>query len=156
MNRRRHLAAVEPAPTPETLPVYFDMAAPADLPRVVGGALRLLGVRDGTSGVWLDDEVLTATFGRWSLTTPTANIASAEVTGPYSAWRAIGPRLSLADRGLTFGSVATAGVCLRFHHPVPGIEPTGLVRHPSLTVTVAQPALLVEALRGVIAPVADS
>jgi hypothetical protein len=146
MTRRRHHAAVEPVPRPETLPVHFDMAAPADLPSAVGGALRLLGVRDGASGVWLDDDVFTATFGPWRLTTSTANIASVEVTGPFSAWRAIGPRLSLRDRGLTFGSTAAAGVCLRFHRPVPGIEPAGLLRHPSLTITVAHPALLVEAL----------
>ena len=59
----------------------------------------------------------------------------------------LGARLSLADRGLTFGTVATRGVCIQFREPVRGIEPTGLLRHPNLTVTVAEPDLLVTRLR---------
>jgi hypothetical protein len=31
-----------------------------------------------------------------------ANLWAVRLTGPYRAWRAIGPRLSLADHGLTF------------------------------------------------------
>lgn len=31
-----------------------------------------------------------------------ANLWAARLTGPYRAWRAIGPRPSLADHGLTF------------------------------------------------------
>ena len=43
-------------------------------------------------------------------------------------------------------------MCVRFRggggsEPVRGIEPTGLLRHPGLTVTVAQPELLVASLR---------
>jgi hypothetical protein len=29
------------------------------------------------------------------------------------------------------------GLCITFREPVPGIEPTGTLRHPALTVTVA-------------------
>jgi hypothetical protein len=64
---------------------------------------------------------------------------SVEVTGPFAAWKVLGARLSLADRGLTFGTVPSAGVCVSFRDPVSGIEPTGRLRHPNLTVTVAQP-----------------
>ncbi|MBB5085085.1 hypothetical protein [Nonomuraea endophytica] len=54
---------------------------------------------------------------------------------------------SLADRGLTFGSNTRQGVCLRFHSPVHGGEPIGLVRHRGLTVTVADPAALIRRLQ---------
>jgi hypothetical protein len=137
----------QPVPTPVSaaLPVHFGLAVPNGLP-AVGSALWLIGVRPGRDGVWLDDVLFTATFGPWRLTTERANIRGARVTGPYSPWRAIGPRLSLADRGLTFGSATGCGVCVQFRRPVPGIEPTGLLRHPTLTVTVAQPGLLLEAL----------
>ena len=63
--------------------------------------------------------------------------------GPFSAVKAVGPRLSLSDRGLTFGTSTAAGVCVRFREPVAGIEPLGLVKHPNLTMTVAEPELLV-------------
>lgn len=132
---------------PAALPVHFGLADPGELGSVVGAALRLLGVTPASSGVWVDDEVLTARFGPWVLRTPTANVADARVTGPYQAWKVAGPRLSLADRGLTFGTTTRAGVCLTFREAVAGIEPTGLLRHPSLTVTVSEPELLVERLR---------
>lgn len=112
-----------------------------------GLVLRVIGVRPDSSGVRVHDGKLDVRFGRWVLVTPLTNVRSAEVSGPYRSWKVIGARLSLADRGLTFGTNATAGVCIRFHRPVPGLEPTGLLRHPALTVTVAQPHLLVGRLR---------
>lgn len=132
---------------PALLPVHFGFADPRELGPVVGAALRLLGVTTASSGVWVDDEVVTATFGPWVLRTPVGNVAGARVTGPYAAWKVAGARLSPADRGLTFGSTTRAGVCLTFREAVPGIEPTGLLRHPSLTVTVSEPELLVDRLR---------
>ncbi|MGH3611848.1 MAG: hypothetical protein ACRDRK_04380 [Pseudonocardia sp.] len=130
-----------------TSAVHYTFAPPDDLPPLVGTALRILGVWSADSGVRVDDDVLDITYGPWRLTTPIHNLASADVDGPYSPWRAIGPRLSLADRGLTFGSNTKVGACIRFHHPVPGIEPTGLLLHPSVTVTVERPDLLVRCLR---------
>lgn len=98
----------------------------------------------------MTDDLVTVTFGPWVLRTPTSNVAHAEVTGPYETWKVAGPRLSLADRGLTFGTSARTGVCVSFHEPVPGIEPLGVIRHPSLTVTVSEPELLVVRLRAAI------
>lgn len=138
-------------PGPATLPVYFGLADPDELGPVLGRAVRLVAGSPATNGVWVDDDVVTATFGRWVLRTVTRNIANAEITGPYEAWKVAGPRLSAADRGLTFGTTTRAGVCIDFHDPVPGIEPTGLLRHPSLTVTVSEPDLLVVRLRAAIA-----
>jgi hypothetical protein len=50
--------------------------------------------------------------------------------------------VSLVDRGLTFASTGRRGVCIRFFEPVRGIEPLGVIRHPSLTVTVREPDAL--------------
>jgi hypothetical protein len=59
-------------------------------------------------------------------------------TGPYSLIKTIGPaHLSFADRGLTFATNSERGLCIRFATPVRGLDPLGLVRHPAVTVTVA-------------------
>jgi hypothetical protein len=112
-----------------------------------GFVLRAIGVRPDSCGLRVHDGKLDVWFGSWRLLTPLSNVRGAELSGPYRAWKVLGARLSLADRGLTFGTNAAAGACIRFHRPVQGIEPTGLLRHPALTVTVAEPHLLVEELR---------
>jgi hypothetical protein len=137
---------MSPSPVPASRPAHFELAAPTGLPAVVRSALWLIGVRPERDGVWLDEDRFVARFGPWRLSAPRSDVVDAEVTGPYSAWKAIGPRLSLADRGLTFGTAADRGVCVRFRRPVAGIEPSGLLRHPTLTVTVAEPDLLLAAL----------
>ena len=95
----------------------------------------------------VDDAALRVRFGPWRMTVPRSEIDTAQVSGPYRAVKALGVRLSLADRGLTFGSTAAGGVCVEFTHPRRGIEPFGLLRHPGLTLTVADPDGLVAALR---------
>lgn len=110
--------------------------------------LALSGVRPSTCSVTLrDDDVLVARFGPWRCETPLANVADASVTGPYRWWRAVGPRLSLGDRGATFGSTPAGGACIQFREPVPALAPGGRLRHPGLTVTVTDPARFVERLR---------
>jgi hypothetical protein len=107
------------------------------------------GVTPGTTGVEIDrsDGRLVARFGPWTVDTPLDNIERAEVTQHYSPLKTIGPaHVSLADRGLTFASNDAEGVCIAFKKAVRGIDPGGLVRHPALTVTVADPAALVDAL----------
>lgn len=108
--------------------------------------LRLITVRPDNANVRVDGVDLIARFGPWHLTTPLINIDEAQITGPFAAWKVCGPRISLGDRGLTFGTNADRGVCITFRQPVAGIEPTGLLRHPSLTVTVADPAGLLARL----------
>lgn len=98
--------------------------------------LILHGVRKRWALVVLDDDKLIAQFGPWRLSTEISNIARTTVTGPYRWYRAIGIRMSLVDRGLTFGSNARAGLCIEFVRPVQAFLP---VRHPGLTVTVADP-----------------
>ena len=101
-------------------------------------AALLFGVTPGNAGVEVSDGHLLARYGLWSLRTPLANVGGTEVTGPYTILKTIGPaHLSLVDHGLTFSSNAERGLCICFREPVPGLEPTGRLRHPALTVTVA-------------------
>ncbi|MGH8910328.1 MAG: hypothetical protein ACRD0K_28495 [Egibacteraceae bacterium] len=98
----------------------------------------LFGVTPRTAYVDVSDERILARFGPWSVCTPLANVAGTQITGPYWALKTIGPaRLSLADRGLTFATNTRRGLCICFRDPVSGIEPTGCLHHPALTVTVS-------------------
>ena len=109
--------------------------------------LALLGIRPATALVELDAEALTVRFGPWRLRTARSNITGAERAGPYRWWRVIGPHISQVDRGVTFGTSVAAGVCVRFATPVPALLPGRWLRHPGLTVTVADPDGLLRALR---------
>ena len=111
--------------------------------------LPALAFGGGPSTAWaeLDDHELRARFGLWSLCTPRSNIAGAQRSGGFSIVKAGGPaRLSLSDRGVTFATNGDAAVCVRFHEPVKAIDPTGLIRHPGATLTVADPAAFLAAL----------
>jgi hypothetical protein len=109
--------------------------------------LSVLGITPSTASVTVTAERLTARFGPWTCSTELANVAGVERTGPYRWYRVIGPHLSLADRGLTFGTKTSDGLCVRFREPVAGLDPFGLLRHPGLTVTVADPDALARRLR---------
>ncbi|WP_203596802.1 hypothetical protein [Actinomadura bangladeshensis] len=113
--------------------------------------LSLLGVRPNTCHLTLGSSRLEVRFGPWTVRTTLDNVAGAEITGPYSAWKVIGARMSLADRGLTFGTSTEQGVCIRFHRPVRGLEPAGLLRHPGLTITLADPSTVARRLQEVAA-----
>lgn len=99
--------------------------------------LALMGVTPWTARVTLSSDRLVARFGPFSAQSPVENIRCASQTGPYSAVKAIGARLSLVDSGLTFGTSTRGGVCVLFEKPVVGIDPTGRMRHEGLTLTVA-------------------
>jgi hypothetical protein len=95
------------------------------------------GITPWTAWVDLTSEALRVRFGAWSTHVTRGNIDRAEVTGPYRFIKVAGPpHLSLADRGVTFATNRTAGVCIRLHNPIRAIDPLGIVRHPALTVTV--------------------
>lgn len=114
--------------------------------RVARALLLPLAITPATARVLVRGDQLHARFGAWSVTTPLENVAAVSETGPYSRLLAYGVRVSLADRGLTFATNARAGLCLSFHAPVAGVEPTGRLRHPGLTVTVSDPRGLRAAL----------
>ncbi|MFG1948141.1 hypothetical protein [Nonomuraea sp. NPDC048826] len=126
-----------------TMENRYDFAFDHRYARLLG----LLGIRPDTSYVLVTDDALRVRFGRWEVATPLSNVTDVRVTGPYTAIKAIGVRMSLADRGLTFGSGTREGVCVRFREPVRGSDPLGLMRHPGLTVTVADCAGLADRLR---------
>lgn len=112
----------------------------------VGRTAELLGLASHAY-VDVDDTTFTARFGPWLVRTPLSNISGVSVTGPYSTWKVIGPpRLSMSDRGLTFATNARQGLCIQFFEPVGGIEPSGRIRHPGLTVTVADPVRVMAAI----------
>jgi hypothetical protein len=94
------------------------------------------------------DDRFSAQFGRWRVSTPLANVASVEVTGPYQFFKTAGPaRLGISDLGLTFATNGDRGVLITFKKRVRGIEPLGVLRHGELTVTVAEPEELAELLQ---------
>ena len=120
----------------------FDFAGPYKLPA------RLFGVTEQSAYVLLTAGELVCHFGFWSLRTPLTNVREVSITGPYAWLKTSGPaRLSLGDRGITFATNGRRGVFVQFHRPVAGIEPLGVIRHPNLTVTVADCAALSAALK---------
>jgi hypothetical protein len=103
----------------------------------------------GPQGVTLTDERLVARYGPFRVDVALNQIDGAHITGPYRWLTAVGARLSLVDDGLTFGTNATAGVCIHFDPRIRRV--IGLRDHSALTVTVADPEGLVDALNDLIA-----
>jgi hypothetical protein len=102
-----------------------------------------LGITPVTAMVHVSPDDLTVRFGLWRLTTPRSNIAGAELTGGFSFLKTVGPpHLSFADRGVTFATNGESALCLEFHEPVQVLDPSGRLRHPGATLTVADPVWL--------------
>jgi hypothetical protein len=141
--------AEHPEPGDVDFPFAFDW------PERLAGLF--FGVSPDSAWLALRGERLIAHFGPWVVDTTLDNVEGAELTGPYRWPRIIGPaHLSLADRGLTFASTNEGGVCIRFRTPVAGLDPLGVVRHPSLTVTVDDAPALVEMLNAAARRAADN
>jgi hypothetical protein len=108
---------------------------------------RPFGVTPERAWVELSEKEFEARYGPWRVRTSLSNIAAAEATGPYSFLKTAGPaRLGITDRGLTFASNGDRGVCITFTSPVRGIDRSGRIRHPELTVTVLDVDGLIAAL----------
>ena len=87
--------------------------------------------------VEVSEDALEVRFGPWRLSTPMANVADTAVTGPYAVWKTA-PRSPGGHRPRsTFATNGIRGVRISFHEPVRGIDPWGVIKHPELTVTVA-------------------
>jgi hypothetical protein len=108
--------------------------------------LSFLGIRPDVAWACVGAD-LEVRFGRWHVITPVTNVSSASVAGPYVPARVLGPHLSLQDKGVTFGTNNERGVCLTFVEPVVGLDPWGWLRHPNMTVTLANPDEAVEVFR---------
>jgi hypothetical protein len=129
---------------PIRFPFAFDPRAAA--------LLRIAGVRPETAWISLADDRLSVHFGRFRLTTALENVFDTQLTGPYNWLKAIGVRVSLADKGVTFGTNAKAGVCVRFRTPVEAVGRRLGLRHPGMTVTVADPASFKSAIDRLLPP----
>jgi hypothetical protein len=115
-------------------PVRFEFAFAPSYLRLS----RVFLITPERAWVDVDDETFEARFGLYRVRTPRSNVAGAEVTGPYAFWKTAGPaRYAITDRGLTFATNGDRGVLIRFAEPVRGLDPLGVLRHPELTVTVA-------------------
>ena len=96
-------------------------------------AVLAWGVTPRRAWAELDDRGLRARFGWFAIEADAPNLLSYSVTGPYRWWRGLGLRISLVDRGLTFGSSTHGGVCIHFRRPVRFFR---LFRPPAVTLTV--------------------
>ncbi len=47
---------------------------------------------------------------------------------------------------MTFATNGDRALCVQFHEPVRGIDPTGRILHPGATITVADPEGLAKAV----------
>lgn len=96
------------------------------------------GITPANAAVQVCGDELAIRFGPWRVRTALTNVAATTVTGPFSFIKTAGPaHLSFADRGLTMATNGARGLCITFREPVRGIEPMGILRHPAVTVTVA-------------------
>jgi hypothetical protein len=94
--------------------------------------LLVLGVRAANAYVDLGDDELDAHFGFFRFRTPTSNLASWRIEGPWLWITAIGVRYSVRHRDLTFGGTNRGGVRIDLHEPVRRMG----VRVPALYLTV--------------------
>jgi hypothetical protein len=97
--------------------------------------LLAFGVREGAAWLRIDGDDLEVKFGFFGLSTTVGNVTGYQLSGDYKAYRAIGIRTSLKDRGVTFGSTTSRGLCVTFADPVP-VKPGIGLEHPGMTVTV--------------------
>ncbi len=125
----------------QTFPFRFDEKWRLPLLAVAGATPR-------NSRVVVTDTHLDARFGRFRLKTPLSNCKDTQITRDYAWFKAIGPRASFADWGVTFGSNTEAGLCICFHEPVGALVTKNIMRHPGMTVTVED----VEGLQAALAP----
>jgi hypothetical protein len=106
------------------------------------------GVMPRTAWVDVKPAHLHIRFGPWSLRTRRDNVTGVTQSGGYGFLKTAGPaHLSFADHGVTFATNGDEGVCIEFREPVKVLDPTGRLRHPGATVTVADPAGLTAALQ---------
>ncbi len=83
------------------------------------GLLRVLfGVTADTAWAAVDDEVVSARFGRFSFSTPLANVARYRIEGPWLWITAIGLRRSFRHGDVSFAGSPHGGVRIDVREPV--------------------------------------
>ena len=76
------------------------------------------GATPKTAWAEVDGDGLRARFGRFHLEAPLANIATWRIEGPFRWITAIGVRMSVRHRDLSFAGSPHGGVRMDFHVPV--------------------------------------
>ena len=108
----------------------------------------VLGITPRTAWVEVDASHLRVHYGLWRLSTALTNITSVTRTGGFSYLKTAGPpHLSFTDRGVSFATNGDDAVCAQLAQPVAGIDPTGRIKHPGVTLTVADVPALIDELR---------
>lgn len=79
--------------------------------------LRCWGVREGNAYVDLDDVQVDARFGWGRMTVPLANVVRWRIEGPWAWLTAIGIRMSIRHRDVSFQGSPRGGVRLDFREP---------------------------------------
>jgi hypothetical protein len=93
--------------------------------------LRIFGVRPANA--WVDlGESLEANFGWSHISTPVSNCIRWSIEGPWSPITALGVRMSIRHRDITFGGTPRGGVRIDFREPVR----FGIFHPPALYLTV--------------------
>src|SRR5512143_3926559 len=77
------------------------------------------GVNPDNAWATIDDGVITARFGRFLFQVPVANVTRWRIEGPWRWITAIGVRMSVRHRDLSFAGSPRGGVRLDFATPVP-------------------------------------
>lgn len=127
------------------------MTAPQVFPFAFATSYRLpalvFGITPRTTSVRVEDGELHVRYGPWSLRTSLDNVTGGELTGGFGFLKTAGPpHLSFSDRGVSFATNGGRALCVQFREPVAGIDPTGTIKHPGATMTVADPEGLARAL----------
>ena len=104
---------------------------PIEVGRKSRPLLRLFGVMGDNAYVDLGEE-LDARFGWARVRTPVSNIESWRIEGPWLWITAIGVRMSIRRRDLSFGGTPRGGVRMDFREPVRAFR----LKVPALYVTV--------------------
>jgi len=117
---------------------------PYELDKKWAAMFLAFGVGDDDGVTLTDDGMLRATYGRFSVETPLANVDHTLETGPHRWYTAVGVRLSFTDDGLTFGTNHRRGLCIAFVERIDKV--IGFKDHSSLWVSVADPGALAAAI----------
>ena len=90
---------------------------PIELGRKSRPLLLFWGVRPGNAYIDIDGD-LDARFGFFRLSTPTDNISSWQIEGPWLWIKALGVRRGFRDGDISFAGVHTAGIRIDFRQSV--------------------------------------
>ncbi len=83
------------------------------------GLLRVLfGVTPETAWAMVDDDAVSARFGRFSFSTPIANVARYRIEGPWRWITAIGVRRSIRHGDVSFAGSPRGGVRIDLREPI--------------------------------------